>query len=233
MQRAGRAILVQIVVFVVLVAAAAIAVSFWYQGQNFVTTQDAQVTAPMAPVGSLAAGTLTSWNVKTGDTVTAGQVLGAVTPVGAPAAAHPAGAAATPAVPAAAATMDITAPFAGTVLQSVAISGQTVAPGAPLAYVADLSAPTITAYVKETQIRNVAAGQKVDATIDAFPGTSFEGTVKSVGLATAGTFSLLPAASQSGSFTKVTQVIPVEVSLNGPLGGLVPGESAAVKIHIR
>lgn len=233
MQRAGRAVLVQVVVFVVVLAAAAIAVAFWYQGQNFVTSQDAQVTAPMAAVGSLAAGTLTSWNVQTGDAVTAGQTMGSVTPAGS-AVAHPAAGAAAPTVaPAAPVSIDITAPIAGTVIQSDAVAGETVAPGSPLAYVADLRAPSITANIQETKIRNIAVGQKVDATLDAFPGTSFEGSVQSVGLATAGTFSLLPSPAQGGSFSKVTQRIPVVITLGGPLGGLIPGESATVKIHIR
>lgn len=227
MQRAGQAILAQVIVFIVVLAAAAIAVDFWYQGQNFVTSQDAQVSAPMAPVGSLAPGTLLSWAVKTGDAVTAGETIGTVAPAGAAAARPTGGAATTPAA------LDLKAPFAGTVVESDAVVGETVAPGVALAYVADLHAPTITAYVKETKIRNIAAGQRVDATIDAFPGTTFAGSIQSVGLVTAGTFSLLPSASSGGSFTKVTQRIPVVITLDGPLGGLLPGESANVKIHIR
>ncbi|HVB09812.1 MAG TPA: efflux RND transporter periplasmic adaptor subunit [Bacillota bacterium] len=225
MQGTGRAILVQVVVLIVVLAAAALAVDFWYQGQNFVTSSDAQVTAPLAPVGSLAAGILTTWNVKTGDTVTAGETLGTVTP-----AVRPAGVGA---APAASATVEITSPFGGTVVSSDAVAGATVAPGAALAYVADLRAPAITAYVKETKIRDVAAGQRVDATIDAFPGTTFAGSIRSVGLVTAGTFSLLPSASPGGTFTKVTQRIPVVIRLDAPLHGLLPGESATVKIHIR
>jgi multidrug resistance efflux pump len=220
MPRAGRAILVQVVVWVVLLGAAAIAGTYWYQGQNYVITNDAQVTVPMAAVGAPAAGTLTSWSVKEGDAVTAGQVLGVVRPGPA------AGASAAP-------SLDVVAPMAGTVLEQSAVAGETVVPGETLAYVGDLSSPSITAYVKETDIRNVAAGQRVDATVDAFPGTTFAGKVQRIGLATAGTFSLLPAAPQGGEFTKVTQRIPVVIALQGPSGQLLPGESATVKIHIR
>ena len=244
MQRAGRAILVQVVVWVILLGALAIGGTYWYQAQNYVVTDDAQITVPMAPVGSLAAGTLESWNVKVGDTVTAGQVLGTVRlPAGAAAvapaasatsAAAPAATAAAPAAPSAAApSVNIVAPFAGTILQSDALTGQTVAPGSPLAYVGDLSHPTITANVKETTVRDIQTGQAVDATVDAFPGTTFYGTVNHVGLATAGTFSLLPTSSQAGSFTKVAQRVPIVVDLQGPVGRLIPGESARVKIHIR
>jgi len=217
-QRAGRGILIQVVVLVVLVAAVALGLTFWYQGQNYVSTDDAQVTAPTAPVGALVAGTLTTWTAQVGDTVSSGQVLGAVTPAGAPGAATPA--------------MDIVAPFAGTVLDVDAVAGQTVTPGAPLAYIGNLAQISVTAYVKESVIRNVATGQRVDVTVDALPGTTFSGTVQQLGLATAATFSLLPSATQSGDFTKVAQVIPVEVSLGGPAEQLVPGESAEVRIHI-
>jgi multidrug resistance efflux pump len=226
-QRSGRGILVQVVVFVVLLAALAIGLNYWYQGQNYVTTSDAQVSAPTAAVGSLVAGTLASWTVSPGDQVTAGQVLGTVQPAAASLGPSSGSAAAAP--PA----VNITAPFAGTVLESTAVAGETVAPGTALAYVGNLSAVGITAYVKETKIRNVAAGQKVDVRVDAFPGTTFSGTVKQVGLAAAGTFSLLPTTSQGGEFTKVTQRIPVTISLDGAGGGLIPGESAEVRIHIR
>jgi len=183
-----------------------------------VSTDDAQITAPMAPVGALETGTLATWTAQVGQTLSAGQVLGTVVPAGAPANAAP---------------IPITAPFAGTVLDLSAVAGQTVTPGAPLAYIGELSDTTVTAYVKETQIRNVAPGQKVNVTVDALPGTTFSGTVEQLGMATAATFSLLPSATQDGDFTKVTQVIPVTISLGAPAGQLVPGESAEVRIQIR
>ncbi len=240
MQRAGRAILVQVVAFVVVIAAVAIAVAFWYQGQNYVDSQDAQVSAPLAPVGSLAVGTLTSWRVRTGEAVTKGETLGTVL---VPPAASPTVvvAAATPAAKATVApgpvrtgptVLRIVAPLAGTVVHNLAVTGETVTPGEPLVYIADLRNPTITAYIKETAIRNVAVGQRVDTTIDAFPGTKFQGTVQRIGLATAATFSLLPTTTQSGAFTPVTQRVPVVISLSGPAGGLIPGESASVRIHL-
>ena len=219
MQRsAGRGILVQVVVFVVLVAAVALGLTFWYQGQNYVTTTDAQVTAPTAPVGALVTGTLTTWTAQVGQALSAGQIMGTVTP-----------AAAGTASPAA---VDIVAPFAGTVLDVSAVAGQTVTPGAPLAYIGALSQTTVTAYIKETAIRNVAPGQRVDVTVDALPGTTFSGTVQQLGMATAATFSLLPSATQSGDFTKVTQVIPVSIALGVAPGELIPGESAEVRIHL-
>jgi len=56
--------------------------------------------------------------------------------------------------------------------------------------------------------------------------------LQSIGLATAGTFSLLPSDNASGNYTKEVQVIPVKVSIEN-YGGLdlVPGMNVTVRIH--
>lgn len=225
MERGARVIIAPLVVVIVLIAAALIAVFYWYQGQNFVISNDAQVSAPMAPVMTLGDGTLVSWNVHVGESVTAGESLGTIQLAGTPTA--------TSSTAAATATqVTVVAPITGTVVQNAEIQGEIVMAGTPLAYVADLAAPTITAYIRETVIRNVQQGQPVDVRISAFPGSTFRGTVREVGLATAATFSLLPAPAQSGDFTKVVQRIPVEITLSNLIGNLAPGESAWVRIHI-
>ncbi len=224
MERGARAIIAPLVIVVVLLAAAVIAVFYWYQGQNYVISNDAQVTAPMAPVLALGSGALSTWTASQGETVTAGQSLGTLHVVGA--------SVASASGTASGAAVNVVAPIAGTVVDSTALQGETVLPGATLAYVADLSAPSITAYIRETTIRNVASGEPVDVRISAFPGSTFTGTVEQVGLATASTFSLLPAPAQSGDFTKVVQRIPVVISLSNVIGDLAPGESAWVRIHI-
>lgn len=225
MERGARAIIAPLVVVIVVIAAALIAVFYWYQGQNFVISNDAQVTAPMAPVMTLSTGTLVTWNAHVGESVTAGESLGTIQ-LGAPAAASSAD------TTAGTTQVNVVAPIAGTVVQNAEVQGEIVTTGTTLAYVANLAAPTITAYIRETAIRNVQAAQAVDVRISAFPGSTFSGTVKEVGLATAATFSLLPAPAQSGDFTKVVQRIPVEITLSNVIGNLAPGESAWVRIHI-
>jgi multidrug resistance efflux pump len=74
--------------------------------------------------------------------------------------------------------------------------------------------------------------QTVDVYVDSFPGTALTGKVDQIGLATAGTFSLLPTSNTTGNYTKVTQVIPIKISLDGYRGlGLVPGMSVSIRIH--
>ena len=47
-----------------------------------------------------------------------------------------------------------------------------------------------------------------------FPGVRFNGKVFQIGSSTASVFSLIPANNASGNFTKVTQRIPVKISID-------------------
>ena len=72
----------------------------------------------------------------------------------------------------------------------------------------------VVAYPEETNISEIHNGQVVKFTIDAFPGVKFRGKVFFVGSNTASVFSLIPANNASGNFTKVTQRIPVKISID-------------------
>ncbi len=235
MDRPGRTALVVGVAVLVILAAGIIGLVNWYNGTSYVTASDAQVTAPMAPVGSLVAGTLVSWSAQLDEQVTKGQVLGTVAPAGSSSspATSPAGHGHAAAAAAAPILVHIVAPFAGTVAETSAVTGETVAPGSPLAYIANLAAPSVVAYVKETQIRNVKVGQNAAVHVDALPGTTISGTVQSITMGTASVFSLLPSPPPSGSLTTVTQYVPVNISLSAEQGQVLPGESATVRIQIR
>jgi multidrug resistance efflux pump len=89
----------------------------------------------------------------------------------------------------------------------------------------------VTANIDETKIQDVRVGDTVDVYVDAFPGTNLTGSVQSIGLATASTFSLIPSTNTNANFTKVKQVIPVTIKLTNIPGGLVPGMNVSVRIH--
>jgi multidrug resistance efflux pump len=96
----------------------------------------------------------------------------------------------------------------------------------------DLNNLWVTANIEETKIRDVKLNQVVDIDVDAFPGNSMTGKVAQIGLATAGTFSLLPVTNTTANYTKVTQVIPVTIAIDNYRGfGIVPGMSAHIRIH--
>ena len=95
----------------------------------------------------------------------------------------------------------------------------------------------IVAFLEETYIHDVHNGQDVKFTIDAFPGVRYTGKVYLIGSYTASVFSLIPANNASGNFTKVTQRIPIRISIDGSDNGkelssmnILSGMSAVVKI---
>ena len=114
------------------------------------------------------------------------------------------------------------------------MAGQTVTPNVAVAQEVDPSSVNITAYVDESAIKSVSIGQFVEIHVDAYSNTSFTGQVSRIVGAAAGQFSLLPTQDNaSGNFTKVSQRIPVIVTLASNQGqALMPGMSAEVKIHL-
>ncbi len=220
-----RLILVPLLIFIALVAILA-GVLYWvYNNYTYYTTDDAQLTGKIVSVSAPITGTLSSLNVKLGDTVSQGQTLGTVTGVSGVGAN---GAQSTPA------SVDITSPISGTVLQVAAVQGQGVAPGLAVVQVTDLNSINVTAYVDENAISNVKVGQDVDIKVDAYSDTTFTGHVQQIVPAAASVFSLLPTQDNaSGNFTKVGQRIPVIITLDGNGGkSIVPGMSTEVTIHI-
>ena len=95
-------------------------------------------------------------------------------------------------------------------------AGATVAPGQSLLEVVPQTGIYITANYKETQLGNMAPGADVDITVDAYKGTKFHGRVASIGPASQNTFSLIPAQNATGNFVKVTQRLPVRISIIDP-----------------
>jgi membrane fusion protein (multidrug efflux system) len=94
--------------------------------------------------------------------------------------------------------------------------GATVSPGQSLLELVPRSNLYITANFKETQLTNMKVGQDVDISVDAYKGTDFHGRVESIGPASQNTFSLIPAQNATGNFVKVTQRLPVRISVVDP-----------------
>ena len=67
---------------------------------------------------------------------------------------------------------------------------------------------------KENQLQKLVPGKVVDLEVDAYPNLKLNGTVESVSDATGAKFSLLPPDNASGNFVKVTQRVPVKITIN-------------------
>jgi membrane fusion protein (multidrug efflux system) len=94
--------------------------------------------------------------------------------------------------------------------------GATVAPGQSLLEIVPQTGIYITANYKETQLGDIKTGAEVDIDVDAYKGTKFHGRVESIGPASQNTFSLIPAQNATGNFVKVTQRLPVRISIVDP-----------------
>jgi len=192
---------------------AAIVGWYWYEGEHFVTTEDARVSANLVTISPEIAGKIVEWNVKEGDMVRAGDALGRQdlgTQLNS-GTINTATLATTSSI--AAEKASIKSPIAGQVIRSSAVIGQMAVPGNNLAVVADTDQLYVQANIQELQIGRVRPGQKVEMNIDAFPGLPFTGRVETIGRATASTFSLLPSSNSGGNYTKVTQIVPIKIHL--------------------
>jgi membrane fusion protein, heavy metal efflux system len=71
----------------------------------------------------------------------------------------------------------LTAPFAGSVIEKKATTGQLATPSEPLFVIADLSKVWIEADLAEAMLAHVSVGAEATVTVSAYPGESFRGRV--------------------------------------------------------
>jgi len=90
----------------------------------------------------------------------------------------------------------------------------------------------IAANFVETDLTHVVPGQKVEVSIDTYPGVKWEGEVQSVSPATGSEFSVIPAQNATGNWVKVAQRVPVKISItpNSKAPALRAGLSSEIEI---
>ncbi|PYE87726.1 HlyD family secretion protein [Phyllobacterium leguminum] len=130
----------------------------------------------------------------------------------------------------------IRAPFDGAIGNLSGKLGDLVSAGQRIAALVPVDHLYIDANFKETQLAEIKPGEKVEISVDALDGETFEGTVASVAPASGAVFSLLPPENATGNFTKVVQRVPVRISI--PQDALATGKfraglSAIVSIDTR
>jgi len=215
-----RKLVLYIILLLLVGGGGGIGYYYWYQGANYVTTQDARVSGDIYRVMPKLTGKLTSLDVKEGDTVIADQAVGQQDTANL------------------AANMlensVLRAPITGTVIKTQAKVGEVVSTGQTVALVIDESQLYISANLEETEIGRVKLGQKVEIKVDAYPGKTLIGHLSEIGQATNSMFSLMPAVNTSGNFTKVTQRIPVKIAVDDTAGiQLSAGLNAEIKVHVK
>ena len=131
----------------------------------------------------------------------------------------------------------VIAPVAGIVSNRTVELGENVQPGQSLMNLIPLEGNDIwvTANFKETQLRDMKAGQKTTIYVDA-TGKKYKGKVDSIAGASGARFSLLPPENATGNYVKIVQRIPVKIVFEpGETKGheLRPGMSVEPKVWIR
>ncbi len=195
-----------------------IAIWLYNNGRLYLSSEDAYVDGRQIVIGAPASGKVVDWSGFVGSTFSSGSTVGAIqTQMGN-----------------AASDVSIPVPTNATIVDRSAVNNEFVAAGTPLAYAYNMNDLWVTANINETQLHSLKLGDVVDVSVDGYPGMQLEGQVARIGLATANTFSLLPSSSSNANFTKVNQVIPVKINIQGYQGlGLIPGLSVTVRIHLQ
>ncbi len=111
------------------------------------------------------------------------------------------------------------APVDGVVSRKTAEPGIHVAAGQQLMALVPLEDVWVTANFKETQLKKMRVGQRVEIEVDAYGGNrKYRGHIDSIAAASGAKFSLLPPENATGNYVKVVQRVPVKIVLE-------PGEN--------
>ena len=198
-------------VIVILLAGLGIGGYFMYEGSFYYQTDNAKVDTVIYQLTANASGQLVRLYVSQGDEVKAGQVLAQVEK-----------------------GPYLRSPVDGTVTDVKMQKGNYVIASDVVLVVAKTSDMYITANVEETNILKIQMGQSVTVSLDAY-GKSFEGYVADVNTVTATKLSgSATSFTTSGTYTKVTQLIPIKIKLNDNVDLVdIIGTNATVKIRIK
>lgn len=202
-----------IIALVVLIVVIGAAIGGWLllKDLNTLTTDNVKVTADLSAIAPTGAGKLRRLMVEKGSMVTKDQIIAVAENTG-----------------------YLKSPVAGEVVECDVTQGQMVGPSTVIAVVADTSDIYIQANVEETSIRRVRSGQIVRVSLDAYPGQTFIGIVREIDKITQNAIAgNTMSYSTSGTYTKVTQTIPVKIDLRDRinLGSLI-GTNATVTIQL-
>jgi membrane fusion protein (multidrug efflux system) len=117
----------------------------------------------------------------------------------------------------------IAAPASGFVSERRVRPGQLVSPGTQVLSLVQ-SDVWVQANYKETQVRQIHAGDPAEIRVDAFPGVTLKGKVDQVAPASGSQFALLPPDNATGNFTKIAQRVPVKILLD-------PGQATVARLR--
>lgn len=211
-----KMVLINIITIVVLVIIGVVGFHFYNQATGFVSTENAKVDGEQIKVSAPASGEIKSFDVKNNEKLSKGDKVTEIAAKGEDGQSQ---------------NMDIKMPQDGTIVKTDGMEGSIAQAGSPIAYAYNLDDSYITANVDEKDISDVEEGKDVNVKLDGEK-AELKGKVEEIGKATASSFSMMPSSNTDGNYTKVSQVVPVKISLDSkPSKNVVPGMNAEVKIH--
>ena len=211
-----KMVLINIVTIVVLVIIGVVGFHFYNQATGFVSTDNAKVDGEQIKISAPASGEIKSFDVKNNEKLNKGDKVAEIAAKGEDGQSQ---------------NMDVKMPQDGTIVKTDGMEGSMAQAGTPIAYAYNLDDSYITANVDEKDIADVEEGKDVNVKLDG-EYAELKGKVEEFGKATASSFSIMPSSNTDGNYTKVSQVVPVKISLDSkPSKNVVPGMNAEVKIH--
>lgn len=211
-----KMVLINIITIIVLIVIGVVGFYFWNNATSYVSTDNAKVDGDQMKIASPASGEIKSLDVKQGEKLKKGDKVAEVAAQGEGGQSK---------------EMSIKMPKDGTIVKTDGMEGSMAQARNPIAYAYNLDDLYITANVDEKDVADIEKGNDVDVDIDGQKAT-VSGKVDQIGDATAASFSLMPSSNSDGNYTKVSQVVPVRISLDSePSKNVVPGMNAEVKIH--
>ena len=211
-----KMVLINIVTIVVLVIIGVVGFHFYNQATGFVSTDNAKVDGEQIKISAPASGEIKSFDVKNNEKLNKGDKVAEIAAKGEDGQSQ---------------NMDVKMPQDGTIVKTDGMEGSMAQAGTPIAYAYNLDDSYITANVDEKDIADVEEGKDVNVKLDG-EDAELKGKVEEVVKATSSSFSMMPSSNTDGNYTKVSQVVPVKISLDSkPSKNVVPGMNAEVKIH--
>ncbi|MGC8917312.1 MAG: HlyD family secretion protein [Thermoanaerobaculum sp.] len=128
---------------------------------------------------------------------------------------------------------EIRAPISGVVARVFLRPGDFAAPGRAVVAMYDPQTRYVEARFEETKVAHLKVGSKAQITVDAIRGVKLTGTIRRITPAAAQEFALIPRDVTAGEFTKVTQRVPVELTIDDmeKHREIVPGLSVVVSVR--
>ncbi|MFE7084152.1 HlyD family efflux transporter periplasmic adaptor subunit [Priestia megaterium] len=206
----GR-LMVTNVIGIVVVLALIIGGGYYYiQQSNYVSTDNAKVSGDLYTIVAPAAGKVKSVTTENGQDVSKDEEVATLqTEKG---------------------STTVVAPEEGKIIKTEVKENDSVQAGQKLASEVNMNKLYILANIDEDELKDIEVGDDVDVTVDGDTETKIDGNVEEIGFAANSVFSLMPSSNNDGNYTKVSQTIPVKISISNYSEDVLPGMNAEVKI---